>query len=106
MQISYGYNYDYLCTASGGGPTRSSSVQNPAQLLMWADSAKQNTLQSYFLVRFPIPRGTNNISLRHKNGSNLVFVDGHVALHTYDEVMVDGYSSSDPKVKAFWSGGK
>ncbi|MCC6423854.1 MAG: DUF1559 domain-containing protein [Phycisphaerales bacterium] len=86
--VSYGYNYLKLgITMWTPIPTKRTSIRRPADKILLADSGysplyppggiiilSADTSQGYLL------------SKRHNNGSNILFIDGHVDLHSYDEM--------------------
>jgi prepilin-type N-terminal cleavage/methylation domain-containing protein/prepilin-type processing-associated H-X9-DG protein len=92
---SYGINLYYL----GIPPTGFTSVpltrvSKPGSIIMFGDS------QSYVNEGGPVGiilspyYGSYYSSRRHRNGSNVVFVDGHAEWKRYDEINGTNYASS------------
>jgi len=90
-KISYGYNYRNLGRYSSSNPAQNvvmkiTNIRNPSSVLMVADSKTtlaENKTRAYIE---PTSAWTANVSKRHKNGSNIVFVDGHSSWATFPEI--------------------
>lgn len=110
---SYGYNYNYLqsdiLNADGsikynyGGPVKIASIKAPDQMLMWADNSEKYTDKSSISVHYDWDYIGTQISIRHNNGSNVVFTDGGVRWYKRNQIMIPNYISE--VVKKYWSGG-
>ncbi|HLH55980.1 MAG TPA: type II secretion system protein [Verrucomicrobiae bacterium] len=101
---AYGYGYNrYLSTVPGQTPVKSSRIQHPAELALFADAAQINDFQApasptnplleewyYVDTSVTYPNG----HFRHSQLANVAFCDGHTA----PEAFVPG--SIDPKLPA------
>lgn len=99
---SYGYNYFHYVAP---GPDKVmdgkkfSMVRKPSYFVMWGDSGTADwkvETKSYTIV---LPRVTDNrpLGIRHNNGSNIVFADGHASYHKYTEIATEspGWTNYD-----------
>ena len=89
LGASYGYGYNrFLSGPLSGPPIKTSRVQQPSQIALFADAAQINTFQAPASPSNPmleefyyVDDGSNqpNGHFRHSQKANALFCDGHVA---------------------------
>jgi prepilin-type processing-associated H-X9-DG protein len=99
--FSYGHNALYLSYTDPDPDqwVRISKVSNPSETIMVADSGAPN--RGWPTRIEPVNAG-RSISALHKGGANVLFVDGHVRWHSYNEVGTLQLHSNPGDLDLFW----
>ena len=84
--LSYGYNYRNLGDFFGNKVIKMTQIRNPSSVIATADSKTTNEWGLTRCLIEPSSAWTLNVSKRHNKGSNVGFVDGHVAWFKYAEI--------------------
>ncbi|MDD2710977.1 MAG: DUF1559 domain-containing protein [Verrucomicrobiae bacterium] len=86
--VTYGYNYWFLGRHDYGTFRNISQIDQPSQIIAFADSDGDGLSSppgaSKYRVLKP-PSTVARFSIRHSNGGNVLFVDGHVEWHGYSD---------------------
>jgi prepilin-type N-terminal cleavage/methylation domain-containing protein/prepilin-type processing-associated H-X9-DG protein len=101
--LSYGYNYLHYGTYNSAyiSPHRQADVGNHSERILLGDSCDSG-VDTAFTQGSPIidwyQPTVYPISTRHSQGSNLLFLDGHVSHWAYDEI----YTYPDFSTVSYW----